>query len=82
MTLETNLRATVRRTLILVENKRNYLKASGDIVERVDPVFFSDPVTPAMKAMGMTTRASPFVRPQPIWVTSRSLVYGRIQGIQ
>jgi hypothetical protein len=27
---------------------------AGDIVERVDPVFFSDPMTAAMKALGMT----------------------------
>jgi len=27
---------------------------SGDIVERVDPIFFSDPMTEAMKALGMT----------------------------
>ena len=29
-------------------------EVSGDIVERVDPVFFSDPMTAAMKALGMT----------------------------
>jgi len=37
-----------------LENKRNFLEASGDIVERVDPVFFSDPITAAMKALGIT----------------------------
>jgi hypothetical protein len=37
-----------------LENKRNFLEVSGDIVERVDPVFFSDPMTAAMKALGMT----------------------------
>lgn len=26
----------------------------GDIVERVNPVFFSDPMTAAMKALEMT----------------------------
>jgi hypothetical protein len=30
------------------------LDVSGDIVERVDPVFFSDPMTAAIKALGMT----------------------------
>jgi hypothetical protein len=30
------------------------LEVSGDIVERVDPVFYSDPMTAAMKALGMT----------------------------
>jgi len=43
-----------RRTLIPLENKRNFLEVAGDIVERVDPIFYSDPVTAAMKALGMT----------------------------
>ena len=29
-------------------------KVSGDIVERVDPEFFSDPIMAAMKALGLT----------------------------
>ena len=37
-----------------LENKRNFLEVSGDIVERVDPVFFSDPIMAAMKALGIT----------------------------
>lgn len=43
-----------RRALVPLENKRNFLDVSGEIVERVDPVFFSDPMTAAMKALGMT----------------------------
>ena len=42
-----------RRALVPLENKRNFLDVSGDIVERVDPVFFSDPMTAAMKALGL-----------------------------
>ncbi len=42
-----------RRALIPLENKRNFLEVSGDIIERVDPIFFSDPMTAAMKALGM-----------------------------
>ena len=41
-----------RKALIPLENKRNFLEVSGDIVERVDPVFFSDPMMAAMKALG------------------------------
>lgn len=41
-----------RRVLVPLENKRNFLDVSGEIVERVDPVFFSDPMTAAMKALG------------------------------
>jgi hypothetical protein len=36
-----------RKALIPLENKRNFLEVSGDVVERVDPVFFSDPTTAA-----------------------------------
>ncbi len=43
-----------RGALIPLENKRNFLEVSDDIVERVDPIFFSDPMTAAMKALGMT----------------------------
>ncbi len=43
-----------RRALIPLENKRNFLEVSGDVVERVDPIFFSDPMTAAMKALGLT----------------------------
>jgi hypothetical protein len=39
-----------RKALIPLENKRNFLEVSGDIVERVDPVFFYDPIMAAMKA--------------------------------
>src|SRR6266436_4296302 len=34
-----------RKALVPLENKRNFLEVSGDIVERVDPIFFSDPMT-------------------------------------
>jgi ATP-dependent Lon protease len=43
-----------RRALVPLENKRSFLEVSGEIVERVDPVFFSDPMTAAVKALGMT----------------------------
>ena len=43
-----------RRALIPLENKRNFLEVSGEIAERVDAVFFSDPMTAAIKALGMT----------------------------
>jgi ATP-dependent Lon protease len=43
-----------RRALVPLENKRSFLEVPGDIVERVDPVFYSDPMTAAMKALGMT----------------------------
>jgi len=43
-----------RRALIPLENKRNFLEVSGDVIERVDPIFFSDPMTAAMKALALT----------------------------
>jgi len=40
-----------RKALIPVENKRHFLEVSADILERVDPVFYSDPVSAALKAL-------------------------------
>jgi ATP-dependent Lon protease len=42
-----------RRALIPLENKRNFLEVSGEIVEKVDPIFFSDPQSAAMKALAL-----------------------------
>jgi ATP-dependent Lon protease len=42
-----------RRTLIPIENKRHFLEVSADIMERVDPIFYGDPLTAAMKALGL-----------------------------
>jgi len=42
-----------RRALIPLENKRHFLDVSADIIERVDPVFYGDPMTAALKALGM-----------------------------
>ncbi len=52
--LQVSMDNGARKALIPLENKRNFLEVSGDIVERVDPVFFSDPMTAAMKALGIT----------------------------
>jgi len=32
-----------KKVMIPVENKRNFLEVSGDIMEQVDPIFYSDP---------------------------------------
>ncbi len=42
-----------RRALIPVENKRNFLEVSGEIMERVDPIFYGDPGTAVSKALGL-----------------------------
>ena len=41
-----------KRALIPIENKRNFLDVSADIMEQVDPIFFGDPKTAAMKVVG------------------------------
>ncbi len=41
-----------RKALVPLENKRNFLEVSGEIMEKVDPIFFSDPATAAMKGLG------------------------------
>lgn len=42
-----------KRALIPIENKRHFMDVSADIIERVDPIFYSDPMTAALKALGM-----------------------------
>jgi ATP-dependent Lon protease len=42
-----------RRALIPIENKRHFLDVTSDIMERVDPIFYNDPYTAAMKALGL-----------------------------
>jgi ATP-dependent Lon protease len=37
-----------------IENKRNFLDVSSDIMEHVDPIFYGDPKTAAMKVLGLT----------------------------
>ena len=41
-----------RRALIPIENKRSFLDVSADILEHVDPIFFGDPKTAALKVLG------------------------------
>jgi ATP-dependent Lon protease len=41
-----------KRALIPIENKRSFLEVSADIVEHVDPVFYGDPRTAALKVLG------------------------------
>ncbi len=43
-----------RRALIPIENKRNFLDVSAEIMEQVDPIFYGDPKTAAAKALGLS----------------------------
>jgi ATP-dependent Lon protease len=43
-----------RRALIPMANRRQFLEVSGDVAERVDPIFYGDPMTAAQKALGMS----------------------------
>src|SRR6185437_3027398 len=40
-----------KRSLIPIENKRNFLDVSSDIMEHVDPIFYGDPKTAAIKVL-------------------------------
>lgn len=42
-----------RRALIPIENKRHFLEVSSDVVEKVDPIFYGNPMTAAIKALGI-----------------------------
>jgi len=51
--LQMGMENGARRALIPIENKRHFLEVSADIMERVDPIFYGDPLTAAMKALGI-----------------------------
>jgi ATP-dependent Lon protease len=40
-----------RRGLMPLENKPNFLAVSADIMERVEPVFYGDSMTAALKVL-------------------------------
>src|SRR5262245_31661006 len=41
-----------KRALVPIENKRSFLDVSAEIMEQVDPIFYSDPKTAALKVLG------------------------------
>jgi len=51
--LQLAMECGARRALVPIENKRNFLDVSADIMEKVDPVFYGDPLTAALKALGL-----------------------------
>ncbi|MBI3732783.1 MAG: protease Lon-related BREX system protein BrxL [Chloroflexi bacterium] len=42
-----------KKVLIPVSNKRQFLDVPGDLLEKVDPIFYSEPLGAALKALGM-----------------------------
>jgi ATP-dependent Lon protease len=42
-----------RRVLIPISNRRQFMEVPPDILERVDPIFYSEPLAAALKALGM-----------------------------
>lgn len=42
-----------RKVLVPISNKRQVLEVPGDLLERVDPIFYSDPLSAALKAIGV-----------------------------
>ncbi len=51
--LQVGMENGARRAMIPIENKRHFLEVSADIMERVDPIFYGDPMTAAFKALGI-----------------------------
>jgi ATP-dependent Lon protease len=51
--LQSGMDNGARRVLLPTESKRQFLEVPGDVVEKVDPIFFSDPTTAAVKALGL-----------------------------
>jgi len=42
-----------RRVLVPIGNQRQFMQVPPDILERVDPIFYSEPLAAALKALGM-----------------------------
>jgi len=42
-----------KRVLLPTENRRHFLEVPADTVEKVDPIFYTDPQTAATKALGL-----------------------------
>ncbi len=42
-----------KRVLIPVSNRRQYLEVPPDVLESVDPIFYSEPLAAALKALGL-----------------------------
>lgn len=43
-----------KKVLIPISNKRQLFEVPGDLLERVDPVFYSEPLAAALKAIGVS----------------------------
>lgn len=53
-TLQSIMDNGAKRVLLPVENKRHFLEVSGEVIEKVDPIFYSDPLTAAIKALSLS----------------------------
>jgi len=42
-----------KRVLIPVSNRRHFMEVPPDVLEQVDPIFYSEPLAAALKALGM-----------------------------
>ncbi len=40
-----------RKACIPIENKRHFFEVPGDILEQVDPIFYSEPMVAAQKSL-------------------------------
>jgi ATP-dependent Lon protease len=52
--LQVGLDNGARRAMIPIENKRNFLDVSADVLETIDPIFFGDLRTAGAKALGLS----------------------------
>jgi ATP-dependent Lon protease len=50
--LQISMENGARRALIPLENKRAFMEVTSDVIEKVDPIFFSDPTMACQKALG------------------------------
>lgn len=51
--LRVGMEVGARRALIPIESRRDFLEVPADVVDSIDPIFYSDPLTAALKALGL-----------------------------
>jgi ATP-dependent Lon protease len=52
--LQAAMDSGARRVLLPVESRRQFLDVPGDVIERVDPIFYADPLTAVVKGLGLS----------------------------
>lgn len=66
-----------KKVLVPVSNKRQFLEVPGDLMERVDPIFYSEPLGAALKAIGVGEGYISLAKNTPLLVEGGNQQTGR-----